>query len=168
MPAPFSEAAAELPPATCRFLERVGDVGVAIDPVVFPADTRTSQQAAAALGCGVSEITKSLVFMADDHPLMVLMAGDRRVDLGRVAEVVGAQRVRRAELEEAREHTGYSPGGTPPFGHVKDLQVLADLSITGNDVVWVAAGSPKTVFAIGVNDLVRLSDARLVDVAEEV
>ena len=158
----------DLPAATLRFLDRVGEVGISIEPVVFPADTRTSQQAADALGCHVSEITKSLVFMADDAPLMVLMAGDRRVDLVRVAEVVGAQRVRRAELEEARNHSGYSPGGTPPFGHVKAMQVLADRSITGNDVVWVAAGSPKTVFAIGVNDLVRLSDARLVDVAEEV
>lgn len=158
----------ELPDATRRFLERVGDVGIPIEPVVFPADTRTSQQAADAIGCHVSEITKSLVFMADGAPLMVLMAGDRRVDLTRVAKTVGAQGVQRAELNEARDHTGYSPGGTPPFGHVKPLQVLADRSITGNDVVWVAAGSPKTVFAIGVDDLVRLSDARLVDVAEEV
>lgn len=168
MSGPSPAAASELPAATVRFLERVGDVGIAIDPVVFPADTRTSQQAADALGCHVAEITKSLVFVADDAPLMVLMAGDRRVDLRLVAETVGAQHVRRAELEEVRAFSGYSPGGTPPFGHVKAMEVLADRSITGNDVVWVAAGSPKTVFAIGVNDLVRLSDARLVDVAEEV
>ena len=158
----------KLPSATERFLDLVGEVGIPIEPVVFPDDTRTSQQAADALGCHVAEITKSLVFMADDEPLMVLMAGDRRVDVSKVSETVGAQQVRRAELEEARRHTGYSPGGTPPFGHVKAMTVLADRSITGNDVVWVAAGSPKTVFAIGVDDLVRLSGARLVDVAEEV
>lgn len=158
----------ELPGATMRFLEAVGDVGVPIEPVVFPADTRTSAQAAAALGCSVAEITKSLVFIADDDPLMVLMAGDRRVDITAVAEVVGAQQVRRAELEEVRASTGYSAGGTPPFGHVKPMRVLADRSITSNDVVWVAAGSPKTVFSIGVDDLVRLSNADWVDVAEEV
>ncbi|NND03527.1 MAG: YbaK/EbsC family protein [Acidimicrobiia bacterium] len=168
MSGPTPAPAHDLPAATLRFLEQVGDVGIAIAPVVFPADTRTSQQAADALACHVSKITKSLVFMADDSPLMVLMAGDRRVDLDRVAAIVGAQSVRRAELDEARDSTGFSPGGTPPFGHVKAMEVLADRSITGNDVVWVAAGSPKTVFAIGVNDLVRLSDARLVDVAEEV
>lgn len=158
----------DLPAATIRFLHRVGDVGVTIEPVVFPDDTRTSQQAADALGCAVSEITKSLVFMVDDVPLMVLMAGDRRVDLEATARVVGAQRIRRAELDEVRVESGYSAGGTPPFGHVKPMRVLADRSITSNDVVWVAAGSPKTVFAIGVDDLVRLSRADWVDVAEEV
>jgi len=156
------------PSATQRFLERVGDAGVPIEPVVFPGDTKTSRQAADALGCHVSQITKSLVFMADDAPLMVLMAGDRRVNVAAVARTVGAQRVRRAELDEVRQSTGYVAGGTPPFGHVKDMKVLADRSITDNDIVWVAAGSPKTVFAIGVHDLVRLSRAVWVDVAEEV
>ncbi len=158
----------EYPAATQRFLERVGNAGIAIDPVVFDDETRTSQQAAVALGCRVSEITKSLVFMADEAPLMVLMAGDRRVDENLVAESVGAQRVRRATLDEVREFSGYVAGGTPPFGHVKAMKVLADRSITDNDVVWVAAGSPKTVFAIGVDDVVRLSRAVWVDVAEEV
>jgi len=78
------------------------------------------------------------------------------------------QGVRRAELDEVRANTGYSPGGTPPFGHVKAMRVLADRSITDNDVVWVAAGSPKAVFAIGVTDLVRLAGADWVDVAEKV
>ncbi len=158
----------DYPAATQRFLEQVGETGVPIEPVVFPADTKTSQQAAAALGCHVSQITKSLVFMADEAPLMVLMAGDRRVDVAAVAAIVGAQRVRRAGLDEVRESTGFVAGGTPPFGHVKDMKVLADRSITDNDVVWVAAGSPKTVFAIGVHDLMRLSRAVWVDVAEEV
>lgn len=156
------------PPATSRFLEAVADLDVTIDPVVFPNDTKTSQQAADALGCRVSEITKSLVFMADDSPLMVLMAGDRRVDVASVAEAVAAQRVRRASLDEVRAHTGFVAGGTPPFGHLKAMRVLADRSISDNDVVWVAAGSPKAVFAIGVEDLVRLSRAAWVDVAEEV
>jgi len=158
----------DLPAATERFLERVGDVGIPLEPVVFPADTRTSQEAAAALGCAVSEITKSLVFIADDEPAMVLIAGDRRVDLALLAEIVAAQRVRRASLDEVRTNTGYVAGGTPPFGHVKAMRVLADRSITDNDVVWVAAGSPKSVFAIRVDDLVRLSGAEWVDVAEEV
>ena len=158
----------QYPAATQRFLDLVGDVGAPIEPVVFGDDTKTSQQAAAALGCAVSEIAKSLVFVADGSPLMVLMAGNRRVDVAAVAETIGAQRVRRAELAEVREFTGFAAGGTPPFGHVKAMKVLADRSITDNDVVWVAAGSPKTVFAIGVDDLVRLSRAVWVDVAEEV
>lgn len=85
-----------------------------------------------------------------------------------VAKTVGAKRIRRAQLEEVREFSGYVAGGTPPFGHLKAMKVLADRSITDNDVVWVAAGSPKSVFAIGVDDLVRLSRAVWVDVAEEV
>jgi len=158
----------QYPAATQRFLDRIGDPGIAIEPVVFGDDTKTSQQAADALGCHVSEITKSLVFMVDELPLMVLMAGDRRVDMAAVAKTVGAQHVRRAQLDEVREFSGYVAGGTPPFGHVKPMRVLADRSITDNDVVWVAAGSPKTVFAIAVDDLVRLSRAVWVDVAEEV
>jgi Cys-tRNA(Pro) deacylase len=145
------------PTATQRFLERVGDAGVPTEPLVFPGDAKTSQQAADALGCHVSQITKSLVFIADDAPLMVLMAGDHRVNVAAVAQTVGAQGVRRAELDEVRQTTGYVAGATPPLGHVKEMKVLADRSITDNDVVWVAAGSPKTLFAIGVHDLVRLS-----------
>ena len=158
---------ADLPPATQRFLSAVDDIGIEIDPVIFPGETRTSQQAADALGCAVAQITKSLVFMDDAGPLMVLMAGDRRVDLGAVAEEAGSGRVRRASLDEVRAATGFAAGGTPPFGHVKPMRVLADRSITDNDAVWVAAGSPRSVFAIEVEDLVRLSGADWVDVAEE-
>ena len=157
----------ELPAATERFLSAVGDVGIEIDPVVFPSETRTSQQAADALGCSVAQITKSLVFMDEAGPLMVLMAGDRRVDLVAVAEQTGTGEVRRASLDEVRAATGFAAGGTPPFGHVKPMRVLADRSITDNDAVWVAAGSPHSVFAIEVEDLVRLSGADWVDVAEE-
>ena len=158
----------ELPAATQRFLDRVGDSGVDIEPVVFAAATKTSQQAADALGCSVAQITKSLVFMANEDPVMVLVAGDRRVDLAALAKTVESQGVRQASLEEVREYSGYAAGGTPPFGHVKAMRVLADRSITGNDVVWVAAGSPNSVFAIRVGDVVRLSQAVRVDVAEEV
>jgi len=114
----------------------------------------------------VAQIVKSLVFMADDSPVMVLMSGDRRVDPAKLSAAVGGAVVRRASLDEVRAATGYAAGGTPPLGHVQPLDTVADRSLERNEQVWAAAGTPTTVFPIEVERLVDLAGARWVDVAE--
>lgn len=155
-----------LPEATQRFLRAVTDLGVEIRPRVFPEGTRTSADAARAVGSPLSAIAKSLVFMADDEAVIVLMSGDKRVDPAKLAGACGAARARRATLDEARAHTGFSAGGTPALGLADDLRVFADVSLQRNTEVWSAAGTPTTVYPIALETLVEASGAEWVDVAQ--
>ncbi|MFF9277669.1 YbaK/EbsC family protein [Streptomyces griseosporeus] len=132
----------------------------------FPDATRTAAEAAAAIGCELSQICKSLVFAADGEPVLVLMDGASRVDVAAVREVLGAGKVTRADAGVVRETTGFAIGGVPPFGHRTRTRVLADRSLLEHDVVWAAAGDPHAVFPIAPRDLVTHAGATLVDVRE--
>lgn len=156
----------ELPEATNRFLLACAALGVDVCPEEYPEGTRTSADAARAVGCPLSAIAKSLVFMADDEPVLVLMSGDKRVDTAKLAAVCEAEVAKRAGLEEAREHTGFAAGGTPAFGLARAMRVFADVSLRRNSEVWSAAGTPTTVYPIALETLVSVSGAAWVDVAE--
>ena len=127
----------------------------------FPEGTKTAADAAAAIGCPVSAIVKSLVFVVIEgdaqEPVVALVPGDLRLDTARLAEAAGADRSRRATLDEVRAATGYAAGGTPPFGHERPIRVFADPALRRNDPVWAAAGTPTTVFPISISDLDRLA-----------
>ncbi|MFI9806328.1 YbaK/EbsC family protein [Streptomyces sp. NPDC052301] len=133
----------------------------------FPEATRTAAEAAAAIGCGLSQICKSLIFAADGVPVLVLMDGASRVDVERVRQELGAGKVARADAAVVRETTGYAIGGVPPFGHRTRTRVLADRSLLAHDQVWAAAGTPHTVFPMTPKDLVAHAGATLVDVREQ-
>lgn len=132
----------------------------------FPEGTRTAAEAAAAIGCELSQICKSLVFAADGVPVLVLMDGASRVDVERVRAELGAAEVTRAGAGTVRETTGYAIGGVPPFGYRTRTRVLADRSLLAHDVVWAAAGTPHAVFPTTPRDLVAHAGATLVDVRE--
>ncbi|MFF7184849.1 YbaK/EbsC family protein [Streptomyces sp. NPDC008222] len=132
----------------------------------FPDATRTAAEAAAAIGCELSQICKSLIFAADGVPVLVLMDGASRVDVERVREELGAEKVTRAGADLVRETTGYAIGGVPPFGHRTRTQVLADRSLLGHDTVWAAAGTPHTVFPMDPKTLIAHAGGTLVDVRE--
>ncbi|MFC7015716.1 YbaK/EbsC family protein [Streptomyces viridiviolaceus] len=132
----------------------------------FPEATRTAAEAAAAIGCELSQICKSLIFAADGVPVLVLMDGASRVDVERVREELGAEKVTRAKADVVRETTGYAIGGVPPFGHRNSTRVLADRSLLAHDVVWAAAGNPHAVFPMEPKELVATAGATLVDVRE--
>ncbi|MGW1877407.1 YbaK/EbsC family protein [Streptomyces sp. NPDC001975] len=132
----------------------------------FPDATRTAAEAAAAIGCELSEICKSLIFAADGVPVLVLMDGASRVDVELVRKELGAQKVTRAKADVVRETTGYAIGGVPPFGHRTRTRVLADRALLRHDVVWAAAGNPHAVFPIAPGALVGHAGATVVDVRE--
>jgi prolyl-tRNA editing enzyme YbaK/EbsC (Cys-tRNA(Pro) deacylase) len=155
----------ELPDATRRFLDAVADLPLEIDPLEFPAGTKTSADAASAIGCELSAITKSMVFMAGDDPVIVLMPGDLRVDPAKLAAVTRTPS-RRASLEEARTHTGFAAGGTPPFGHPHPIVTYADVRLRRHDQLWAAGGTPTTVFPIDRETLIEATDAVWGDLAE--
>ncbi|MFI9616689.1 YbaK/EbsC family protein [Streptomyces sp. NPDC052023] len=132
----------------------------------FPEATRTAAEAAAAVGCELSQICKSLVFAADGVPVLVLMDGSSRVDVELVRRELGAAKVTRAAAGVVRETTGYAIGGVPPFGHLTRTRVLADRSLLGHGVVWAAAGTPYTVFPMAPKALIAHAGGTLVDVRE--
>jgi prolyl-tRNA editing enzyme YbaK/EbsC (Cys-tRNA(Pro) deacylase) len=130
---------------------------------VFPDGTKTAEDAAAAIGCPVSAIVKSLVFVLESdlgaEPVVALVPGDLRLDTAKLALAGGAVTSRRATLDEVRDATGYAAGGTPPFGHATPLRVFADPLLRRNDPVWAAGGTPTTVFPLGLDELDRMSAA---------
>lgn len=150
-----------------RFAARARERGIEIEPRTFPQGTRTAADAAAAIGCAVGQIVKSLVLVADDAPVLVLTSGASRVDPQRVATALGAAEARMATAEEVRRATGYGIGGTPPFGHDTDLVVLCDVALLEHERVWAAAGTPHDVFGLTPDRLVELAGARAAAVAAE-
>jgi prolyl-tRNA editing enzyme YbaK/EbsC (Cys-tRNA(Pro) deacylase) len=142
--------------------DRVTDVlrtaGVPAEVREFPEGTRTAEEAAAAVGCGVGQICKSLVFRVGDEPLLVIASGSNRVD----AERFGAEK---ADARYVRNHTGFAIGGVPPFGHARPIDTVVDEDLLGYDVVWAAAGTPRAVFAIAPADLVAVSGGRVARVS---
>lgn len=154
-----------MPSAVDRFVERATALGVTPEVQEFPEGTRTAIDAANAVGCEVGAIVKSLVFLADERPVLVLTSGAHRVDEARLAAFLGVGSVRKADADEVRSATGYAIGGTPPFGHDTELPVLIDPALLTHGRVWAAAGTPRSVFPLAPDELVRASGAREADVA---
>lgn len=142
--------AAAVHPTAAKVQERLAARGLQVDVRVLPDSTRTAVEAAAACGCDVGQIVKSLVFVVADGPTMVLCAGDRRV-----TAVDG----RPANADEVRAATGFAIGGVPPLGHDTDLPTIVDESLRRFDRVWCAAGTPHAVFETGIEELLAAMPA---------
>jgi Cys-tRNA(Pro) deacylase len=143
--------------STDRVIAAARDRGLSIEVSAFPEGTKTAVDAAAAIGCDVAAIVKSLVFTVDGEPVVALVPGDRRLDTEALAQVAGGEKAARAPLELVREATGYAAGGTPPFGHARPLRVFADEALRRHDPVWAAGGTPSTVFPLSLDDLDRIA-----------
>ena len=133
--------------------------------VLFPEGTATAVDAAAAIGTSVGSIVKSMIFLAGEQPVLVLTSGPNRVDVGKVAQLVGRD-VTRASANQVRQHTGFAIGGVPPVGHTTQLEAYVDRDLLQYDQVWAAAGTPNTVFPIDPHVLARITNARVADVAQ--
>jgi prolyl-tRNA editing enzyme YbaK/EbsC (Cys-tRNA(Pro) deacylase) len=157
----------DLPRAAAAVVAAGRSHGLELDVREFPEVTRTAADAARAVGCHVDQIVKSLVFVADTDPVLVLTSGGHRVDVVKVGKERSAAIVRKADAEEVRAATGYAIGGTPPFGHARHLPVLVDRHLTGFEEVWAAAGTPRHVFPITPADLVRATGGQVADVTLE-
>ncbi len=153
-------------PAVIRVIEAARAAQLEISVEHRAAGARTAVEAANAIGCAVAQIVKSLVFVADEVPVIALMSGSNRLDHDRLAGACGASGVRRANADEVRATTGYAIGGIPPFGHATVLRVLVDRDLTAFDVVHAAAGLPDATFAIAPAELLRVSGGQIADLAE--
>ncbi len=151
-------------PAVERVRAHAAAEGAAIEVRRYPAGTHTAQDAAAAIGCDVAQIVKSLVFLAAGDPVIVLVSGSDRVDESKLAAVLGVASVRRATANEVRDATGFAVGGVPPFGHKVPVPVVVDSGLLRHAEVWAAAGLPDAVFPISPAELVRVAAATEADV----
>ena len=148
-------------------VERVSAVlrAAAVDARVeeFADGTPTARDAAKAVGCDLSQIVKTLVFVCDGAFVLALVPGDRRADEAAVGAAASAELVRVARPDEVVHATGFEPGAVAPFPQRAVTQALIDRSFFAHDVVWIGAGSPSHLAAIAPAELLRLSGARAVD-----
>jgi prolyl-tRNA editing enzyme YbaK/EbsC (Cys-tRNA(Pro) deacylase) len=151
-------------PNVDRVTAAAARAGLQIEVRRYPEGARTAADAAAAIGCEVAQIVKSLVFVADEAPVLALVSGANLADTDALARELGAGAVRRATGKEAREATSFAIGGVPPFGHESALPVIVDRDLTTHEVVWAAAGLPDAVFPITPDELVRASGGRVADI----
>ena len=146
-----------------RFIGEAEASGMDIEVQRYPDGTRTAADAAAAVGCKIDQIVKSLVFMADVRPILILCSGARRVDEEKLAEYIGTE-IRIAGASEVRAATGYAIGGTPPLGHTVPLKTVVDPHLMEFEEIWAAAGTPDSVFPIKPKELVKATSGAVVAV----
>ncbi|GAA2703443.1 YbaK/EbsC family protein [Micromonospora olivasterospora] len=132
---------------------------------LLPEAVHTAAAAAEALGAPVGAIANSLVFAADDAPLLVLTSGAHRVDTAGLAASLGVTRLRRATPEFVRAHTGQVIGGVAPLGHPRPLRTVVDTALEKYDEVWAAGGVPQAVFPSTYAELLRITAGAPADVA---
>jgi prolyl-tRNA editing enzyme YbaK/EbsC (Cys-tRNA(Pro) deacylase) len=132
----------------------------------FPDGTRTAADAAAAIGCAVAQIAKSIVFRAGERAVVVIASGANRVDAARVAAALGVA-VKRADAAFVRDRTGFAIGGVAPLGHLAPPLLLFDRDLLALHPIWAAAGSPSHVFSTEAETLMRITGAPVADIRQE-
>lgn len=142
----------------------LAEYGVSGEVRELPESAPTAATAAAQLGCDLGAIANSLVFNADGEPLLIMTSGAHRVDTTKVATLLGAASVRRADPDFVRSATGQTIGGVAPVGHPQPVRTLVDLWLEKYDVVWAAGGHAHTVFPTSFAELLRITSGTPADV----
>jgi len=139
------------------------NLGQSLDIKQFSENTRTSAEAAAAIGCTVAQIAKSLVFRAagSNRAVLVIASGANRVDEKLVAAAIG-DRIGKADAAFVREKTGFAIGGVAPIGHTEQPLTLIDADLLAHDEIWAAAGTPNSVFRLNPRALVAMTGGRVI------
>ncbi|WP_137939037.1 YbaK/EbsC family protein [Chitinivorax sp. B] len=152
-------------PSQARVRQALDAQGLATDIVEFDTHTRTSHQAAVAIGCDVAQIAKSLVFRCQHsgQALLVIASGANRICERKLASLIG-EPIGKADADFVRSQTGFAIGGVAPFGHITPIRIVIDQDILHFDAMWAAAGTPNSVFRIRPKDLVSASGGTLADV----
>jgi prolyl-tRNA editing enzyme YbaK/EbsC (Cys-tRNA(Pro) deacylase) len=158
----------ELKPSARRVQQAVEQRGFRFTVVEFAESTRTSQEAAAAIGCEVAQIAKSLVFrtLRSGQAVLVIASGVNRVDERRLADLLGDD-VGRADADFVRAQTGYAIGGVPPVGHDRPLRTFLDEDLAHYAEIWAAAGTPNAVFRLTFPELVALTGGQVASLRKE-
>jgi prolyl-tRNA editing enzyme YbaK/EbsC (Cys-tRNA(Pro) deacylase) len=146
-----------------RVIDAGEALGIEVRPVTFPEGTKTAQDAADAIGVGVGQIVKSLIFAVDGEVVLAYVSGANRLDEAKLAAAAGGERCTRVDADMVREATGFPIGGVPPFGHTTELRVFIDPDLLTHGEIWAAAGTWHDVFALTPDQLVEASGGAIVD-----
>jgi prolyl-tRNA editing enzyme YbaK/EbsC (Cys-tRNA(Pro) deacylase) len=141
-----------------RFQAVLQGLAIQTQAIELPQSTRTAKEAAEAIGCKIAQIAKSLIFRRLDanRPVLVIASGANRVDEEVVSDYIGTQ-ITMADAEFVRASTGYAIGGVPPFGHIAPIDdIIIDQDLLNYEVIWAAAGTPRSVFPISPEKLVEV------------
>ena len=146
-----------------RVQEALKVLGLELQVVELQQTTRTSADAARAVGCEVGQIAKSLIFKGQrtQRPILVIASGSNRVNEKRVGELI-SEPLGKADADFVRQKTGFVIGGVPPVGHAERLEVFIDEDLLRYSEIWAAAGTPNAVFKLTPSDLVRMTEGRVI------
>ena len=148
-----------------RVVEAGTAIGLDVQPVRFPEGTKTAVDAAAAIGCDVGQIVKSLIFAVDGEVVLAYVSGANQLDEDKLAIAAGGATCSRVDADTVRAATGFPIGGVPPFGHTTELRVFVDPALLAHETVWAAAGTWHDVFALTPAQLVEASNGVVVELA---
>lgn len=139
--------------------------GFSSQVVELPDSTRTAKEAAQAIGCGVEQIVKSLIFKGkqSNKPILVVASGPNRVNEKRLGQFAG-EPITKADADFVRQHTGFAVGGVPPLGHAEPIQTFIDEDLLLYDEIWAAAGTPFAVFKLTPADLQAMTGGETVSI----
>lgn len=155
-------------PATAASALKVQAVlGEGFEVLEFETSTRTAADAAAAIGCTVGQIAKSLIFraMESGRPVLAIASGSVRVDEARLSALLG-EGIGRADATFVREQTGFAIGGVPPIGHQNEPVIFIDDTLLGFETIWAAGGTPNSVFQLSPDDLLQLTGGTVATIAK--
>ena len=140
-------------------------IGMHLEVQELPSSTRTSQEAAQAVGCQVGQIAKTIVFQAltSRRAVLVIASGPNRVDEAILAGLVG-EPIGKADADFVRQHTGFVIGGVPPLGHAQPLQTFIDQDLLQYPEIWAAAGTPHAVFRLDPANLPKMTGGVVIKV----
>ncbi len=154
-----------LNPSAMRVQQALDAIGLQLEVIELPASTRTSAEAAQALGCQVGQIAKSIIFqtLTTQRPVLVIASGSNRVDEKVIAALIGEE-IGKADADFVRSRTGFVIGGVPPLGHAEPLVTFIDQDLLSYPEIWAAAGTPHAVFRLAPGDLDRMTGGQVIKV----
>ena len=138
--------------------------GFSFEVVELPFSTRTAKDAAETLGCTIGQIVKSLLFRSEksNQPILVLASGINRVNEIMIEKIIN-EKIVKADADFTRDVTGFAIGGVPPVGHKQVIHyIFIDKDLLKFDQLWAAAGTPNAVFSLHSNDLLSLTDGKII------
>ena len=154
-----------LSPSSQKIQDILHSLGFNLQVIEFEQTTRTSADAAQAIGCEVGQIAKSLIFKGrqSGKAILIIASGANRVDEKKLKAILG-EKVEKPDADFVREQTGFVIGGVPPVGHAQKLETLIDEDLLKFEVIWGAAGTPNAVFKLTPQELVKMTGGKIADI----
>ena len=155
----------ELSKSAKKVQEALDEFGIKLEVKELSESTRTSKDAAIAIGCKVEQIAKSIAFISESEPILVIASGTNRVNIRKLQNKFN-EKVTMMNPSQVKEITGYPIGGVPPIGHKTPMRIIIDEDLLNYGIIWAAAGNPRAVFRLTPQDLIKITSGEVMDVKE--